>query len=443
MIIKGSSRGRTNQDVKLLADHLLDAGNNESIHLIELRHVASENLHDALTEFKTLSLGTRTRNCIYHASINLSIDETTDFTDEQWLRSVDELESRLGFEGHQRAIVRHCKHGREHIHVVWNRIHPETLKTTSDSHNYRKHEETSRYLEGLFSLKSVIGVHTREQGTSRPVAIATHKDWQISERTKIDVKTVAKFLQKAWLESDCGMSFSHAVSQSGLNLCVGKRGFIIVDRAGTPHSLPRRLSIKAHLVKAKLADLDPANFPTVEEQQTQIINIQKRIKKMKDKKPQTFSAKNGSEIQIKQDLQEVLEYWKQQGVEPYIHQQAVWFMYLDCLWQDNGDSITIHSEGEPTDAQISALVKAGKDKGWQSIHFFGGSKEFQHRARAEALKQGYPVEKISLECEDDSQRQVEATLPKDMPDYLREAISKTSAPDEPIEDNNFNQSPRI
>jgi hypothetical protein len=325
MIIKGSSRGQSNRDVKLLANHLLDSDNNETVHLVELRHVASENLHDALSEFRTLSLGTRTRKCLYHASINLGVDETSDFTDSQWLRSVNELESRLGFEGHQRAIIKHCKHGREHVHIVWNRIHPDTLKTTSDSHNYRTHEQTSRHLEELFSLKPVIGVHTRKKGTPRPVAIATHADWQASERTNIDVKTVAKSLREAWSASDCGMSFDQAVSQSGLSLCNGKRGLIIVDRAGTPHSISRRLGIKANQVKAKLADLEPNNFPTVEEYQTQISNYQKRINTMKEKQ-QTFSAENGSENNEKQDLQKVLEFWKREGVEPYVHQQEVWFM---------------------------------------------------------------------------------------------------------------------
>jgi hypothetical protein len=223
-------------------------------------------------------------------------------------------------------------------------------------------------------------------------------------------------------------------------LCNGKRGFVIVDKAGTPHSLPRRLGIKANQVRSKLADLDPADFPSVSEVQSQINNYQKRIKKMKDKKQRTFSAENSFETKSKKDLQAILEFWKKQGVEPYIHQNEVWFMYLNCLWQDGGDRITLHCEGEPTDKQIEALVKAGKEKGWGSIRFFGGSEEYQHRARAEALKQGYPAEKISIECEEGSGRKAETSLPENLPDYLRDAILNVHTPDENIPEDNINQS---
>mgnify|MGYP004000948535 CR=1 FL=1 len=443
MIIKGSSRGHSATDARLLADHLIDVSNNESISVVELKHVASDNLSDALVEFRILSLGTRTRKCLYHASINLDAEEATQCTNEQWLRSVDELETRLGFDGHQRAIVKHIKEGREHVHIVWNRIHPETLKTTPDSHNYRKHEQTSRYLEELFSLNPVVGVHTREPGTPRPVAIATHGDWQASVRTKVDVKTIAQSLQEAWRKSDSGRSFSRAIAQSGLSLCIGKRGFVIVDRAGTPHSISRRLGIKAHQVRAKMADLDPNNFSTVEQIQTQIHNLHRRIKKMKYEKPYTFSAENGANNDAKQDLQEVLEHWKQQGLEPYIHQQAIWFMYMGCLWQDEGDRITLHTDSKPTDEQITALVTACKNKGWSSVRFFGGSEEFQHRARDEAIKQGYPPEKIMLECEEGTEKQVESSLPDNRPEYLRDAISRTQSPDDLAPDDNFNHAPSI
>ena len=81
---------------------------------------------------------------------------------------------------------------------------------------------------------------------------------------------------------------------------------------------------------------------------------------MKYEKPYTFSAENGANNDAKQDLQEVLEHWKQQGLEPYIHQQAIWFMYMGCLWQDEGDRITLHTDSKPTARKSSSIVQEMK-----------------------------------------------------------------------------------
>jgi len=56
--------------------------------------------------------------------------------------------------------------------------------------------------------------------------------------------------------------------------------------------------------------------------------------------------------------------------------------------------------GEPTDEEVRQLVTAGRDKGWATVRFIGGSADFQGRARQEALREGYRTEQISLECED-------------------------------------------
>lgn len=68
----------------------------------------------------------------------------------------------------------------------------------------------------------------------------------------------------------------------------------------------------------------------------------------------------------------------------------------------------------PTDEQIAAIVAAGKARGWKKILFFG-SEAFQHRARLEALRQGFRPEEITLECEQ--------VTPKDkMPEHVRRTL---------------------
>ena len=263
MIIKGSARGQSAPDTSRLASHLLSS-ENEAVELIQLRGVASPALPSALEEMRLVTLGSRVRRGLYHASISLDRDEAPAMGTTRWLEAVDELERRLGMVGHQRAVVRHVKRDREHIHVVWCRVHPTSLKLARDSQNYRKHEECSRALEARWNLRQVVGVHTRPAGTPRPVAIGTHGDWQAQERTGIAVNDVADAFTDAWRSTATGNQFATAIGLEGFKLARGRRGIVAVDSAGTPHSLPRRLQLRADVVRRRLVDIDLNQLPTVE-----------------------------------------------------------------------------------------------------------------------------------------------------------------------------------
>ncbi|WP_395452496.1 hypothetical protein ACHMW5_04200 [Azospirillum melinis] len=65
-------------------------------------------------------------------------------------------------------------------------------------------------------------------------------------------------------------------------------------------------------------------------------------------------------------------------------------------------------------------MSAGKARGWQSIRFYDGSESYQRRARLEALRQGYPPEAISLECEDSLREKAVAS--ETMPVHLRRKL---------------------
>lgn len=263
MIIKGSSRGDNKTDVERLARHLV-ARENESVVMLEGCDVPAD-LGLALSAMRATTLGTRSRRALYHSSLSLPADEAFGFDDPRWTEAVDTLQRHLGLDGHQRVLVGHQKKGRRHVHVVWCRAHPETLRIASDSHSYRKHEAASRELEQRWACSPVVGVHSRPEGTPRPVAAATHQDWQAQTRTGIQVADVAAALKSAWDSTTTGSEFAATVKQAGLHLAVGRRGTVVVDGVGTPHSIPRRLGLRAADVHRRLADLDTAILPTVGE----------------------------------------------------------------------------------------------------------------------------------------------------------------------------------
>lgn len=119
------------------------------------------------------------------------------------------------------------------------------------------------------------------------------------------------------------------------------------------------------------------------------------------------------------------DYWRQLGFEvDEVGELLLVKLANGTRIEDRGDRITLHCAGEPTDEQIRLMVSAGKARGWESIRFSGGSPEFQRRARLEALRQGYDLSQVSLECEDGTPK-----VASMMPDHVRRLVSPPRVPD--------------
>lgn len=430
MIIKGSSRGHSAADTRRLARHLLSVENEEA-EILALTGVSASELHPALEEMRAVSLGTRARRGLYHASISPDVSGATAMDKHRWFEAVDELERHLGLVGHQHAIVLHVKRGRPHVHVVWGRAHPVTLKVARDGRNYARHEACARQLEARWELHPVRGVHTRPSGTPRPVACATHQDWQAQERTGIPVEKVAAVLQRAWHSTESGREFATVIHRKGMSLARGRRGIVAVDPAGTVHALPRRLGVRAAEVHRRLADIDPSGLPDIEEIRT---GARRASAGKETKVKKTFSACEGRMFQGGSRLaQPVLaaDYWRNLGFPVEIAPEFLTILLPGgSVLHDRGDRLTLTRDGDPTDEEIQLLVAAGKARGWQSIRFYGGSPEWQRRARAEAIRQGYRLDQISLECEDAIEQRGLVATP--VPAHIRRRLTPPVAPEPPL-----------
>jgi len=66
-------------------------------------------LAPTLATMRAVSLGTRSRRALYHASLSLSADEAFGLDDPRWIEAVDCLERHLDLVGHQRIVVGHSK----------------------------------------------------------------------------------------------------------------------------------------------------------------------------------------------------------------------------------------------------------------------------------------------------------------------------------------------
>ena len=271
MIIKGKSRSGP----AALAAHLGNAEKNERVSLIETRGTVAQNLRGALVEMDAYGAGTRCQKSLYHAAI--SPEPPHLLTPEQRTEAIDALEKNLGLDGHARVVVMHEKHGRQHIHVVWSRIDLDKMRSVSDSHNYRKHEEVSRDLERRFGHDRVQGAHAERDGVKRPGRTPSRAELRQEERTGIKGKDVSAEVTQAFKASDGAEAFEVALAERGYMLAKGdRRDFVIVDRAGGIHSLARRIDgMKAAELREFMGGLDPQTIPSIE-QAKEVIEERKR-----------------------------------------------------------------------------------------------------------------------------------------------------------------------
>jgi len=181
------------------------------------------------------------------------------------MEAVDALEEKLGLVGHQRIVVSHEKHEREHFHVVWTRIDLDHMRSVSDSHNYRKHEEVSRALERRFGHERVQGAHAERDGVERPDRTPSRAELRQEERTGIKGKDVKQDVTEAFRASDGPEAFRTALDDKGYILAKGdKRDFVVVDRAGGIHSLARRIDgMKAAELREYMAVIDRESLPSI------------------------------------------------------------------------------------------------------------------------------------------------------------------------------------
>lgn len=143
MILNGNQRSGGMR----LAQHLMNAKDNEHVEIHELRGFVSNDLHGAFKEVQAVALGTRCHEYLFSLSLNPPEKERVPV--EVFERTIDRIENKLGLTGQARAIVFHEKEGRRHAHCVWSRIDVNQMKAVNLSLYKAKLTEISRdlYLE--------------------------------------------------------------------------------------------------------------------------------------------------------------------------------------------------------------------------------------------------------------------------------------------------------
>ena len=150
MIIKSVIRG----GYRSAAEYMKEQGKNETTRLVELSDPAAKNLDDAFHNMWVVTGNTKCTKPLHHISINPMPGER--LTDAQLRKIVEHCEKIYGYPmfHHQRVIVEHVKDGRQHFHVIWNRVSLVTGRSVWPKKHWNKSKQICREMEKELGLKS-------------------------------------------------------------------------------------------------------------------------------------------------------------------------------------------------------------------------------------------------------------------------------------------------
>ncbi|HEU0142201.1 MAG TPA: hypothetical protein VFQ79_20940 [Bryobacteraceae bacterium] len=246
MILKASQRGGGRQ----LALHLLNAKENEHVHVHELRGFTADDLEGAFKEAYAVSRATKAKQFLFSLSLNPPPNERVSV--DAFESAVDAVEKKLGLEGQPRAIVFHEKDGRRHAHAVWSRIDAAHMRAINLPFFKTKLRDVARelFLEHGWQMPRGF-IDSRE----RDPASYTLAEWQQAKRGGHDPKALKAMLRELWASSDSAKAFAAALRSRGYTLARGdRRGFVAVDYRGEVYAVARYTGQKTKDVRKRLGD---------------------------------------------------------------------------------------------------------------------------------------------------------------------------------------------
>lgn len=246
MIVKARAHGNAGA----LARYLERTKEHEASTVLELRDSATDDLTEALTDWEAIARSkTKGEKALYHAHIRLRDGER--LHDAQWLKTVEELEKRLGLTNSARAIVAHDHEEKgRHLHIVWSRLDPIREKLATLSNDRKHHHAVAREAEKEFGLTPVVDKPQRKRRLSDR-EIRALKDRGVN-REKLE-----KMVRAAWDACDSGQETKAMLNALGVDITAGDRRDWVVDYKGLKVNPVRLLEgVNAGQFRERMKDVD-------------------------------------------------------------------------------------------------------------------------------------------------------------------------------------------
>lgn len=226
-------RGHEREREGGLQDYLLgEAGSRDRVAWTSVRNLPVQDPELASAAMTaTARQNDRVEKPVYHLS--LSVAQNEELSREQWEQVADRVLDELGLREHQVLIVAHNDTAHHHVHLMVNRVHPDTLKAWDNSHDYHRIEKILRHLERDMELRRVPGHHYRLKGQERPEREGQETGGERMQRTRtgspswadeVRFKTYATLRgATSWRELEQGLA------EHGLRLQRRGGGLVVTD----------------------------------------------------------------------------------------------------------------------------------------------------------------------------------------------------------------------
>lgn len=185
-------------------------------------------------------------------------------TQEHMQSSALNVLAALGLVEHEAVLVSHNDTEHPHVHCIANLVHPETGRMADMKYDYLKlsawAEEYEKEHGKVYCHQRVENNKERRENAKdgRQLALVKHREEKAQQ---------AELIRHLYQAADSGRAFRAALAEHNLILATGdRRGLVVVDGQGKPHSLFRQL--KGHTtadINARLRDAVKEGLPSVGE----------------------------------------------------------------------------------------------------------------------------------------------------------------------------------
>ena len=258
-----AKEGRSFKGASLYYLHDKGALTTERVAFTHVENLHTQNAEQAFKEMAWVALrgdqikkqagvkpgGRKQENPVFHYSLAWHPEQEP--THEQMIEAGQASLKALGLEGYQAVFVVHADEPHKHLHIIVNRVHPDTGKMANIDFGKMR---LSRWAEEYEKTHGKIYCPQRVENNEQ-------------RRQGQYVKYRDPVIATAWRHADNGRAFAAALLEQGYLLCVGdRRDFVVMDAQGKVHNPARHIEgVKVKDIRAKLADLSKEQLPGLEE----------------------------------------------------------------------------------------------------------------------------------------------------------------------------------
>ena len=203
-----------------LASYMAD--NEERVGLVETRNLAFSDTERVVAEMRMVaSVNERVQKPCQHIIVSFNPEDrpTGDMLKEAGTRVLKDM----GLGEHQALIVSHHDRDHAHVHIMVNRVNPETYKACNNGNNYYKAREVAIELEkemGLVATRQNAGAKDNSQGA---IAVAQ------KQGRAVFVGHVRSASEDAFKESKTWKELETRLRDVGLSLERKGQGLVVTD----------------------------------------------------------------------------------------------------------------------------------------------------------------------------------------------------------------------